>query len=98
MPAPNHDLHPRRRGAPYSYDEVEQIYLTAKSKRNAEALARTFGRTPGAIDFAWRWMDADVERFPEQAFNRLYRLVVQVRDALGTHARGRGIRSDSRIA
>jgi hypothetical protein len=79
---------PARRGAPYTYEEVELIYLTPSSKENAALLAELLERTPGAIDFAWRWCDADVERFPAKAFNRLYRLIRQVRGRLGIEARG----------
>lgn len=98
MPVPTHDLHPPRRGKPYTYDEVRWIYLTPASKANAEALAAFFGRTPGAIDFAWRWMDADVACFPAKAFNRLFRLVRQVRADLGAEARGSGFVPGSEVA
>lgn len=81
---------PSRRGAPYTYPEVLAIYLTPKSRDNAEALAAEFGRTPDGIDFAWRWIHGDVTRFPKRAFNRLHRLVKQVRADLGDEARGRG--------
>lgn len=90
MPTTSHDLHPRRRGASYTYDEVRQIYLTPKSSGNAAALAARFERTPGAIDFAWRWMDADVGCFPAKAFNRLHRLILDVRAELGAETRGQG--------
>lgn len=79
---------PQRRGAPYTLAEVELIYLVRKSTRAAELLAAELDRTPGAIDFAWRWMDADPERFPAKAFNRLYRLILEVRRLNGGEARG----------
>lgn len=79
-----------RRGAAYTYAEVRELYLTPKSRRNAEILAAAFGRTPGAIDFAWRWVYGDVSCFPPSAFNRLFRLVQQVRAELGDEARGKG--------
>ena len=81
---------PARRGAAYTYTEVRELFLTPRSRENAELLAAAFGRTPEAIDFAWRWIDADVTRFPASAFNRLYRSIQQVRRELGDEAGGTG--------
>ena len=80
---------PRRRGAPYTFHEVELLYLVRKSRENAELLAEELERTAGAIEFAWRWMDADLEGFPPKAFNSLYRLICRVRGKNGAEARGR---------
>ncbi len=78
---------PRHRRS-YREDELTLVFLVARSKENAEDLARRLGRTPSAIDWIWRWMDADPERFPEKAFNRLYRQIVDVRRRLGDERRG----------
>jgi hypothetical protein len=82
---------PRRRGAPYTFAEVEVIFLVRRSPDAAQELATEFERTPGAIQFAWRWMDADLEGFPPRAFNRLYRLILRVRRKLGQESRGAAI-------
>lgn len=81
---------PARRGAAYTHAEVRELYLTPKSRKNAERLGAAFGRTPEAIDFAWLWVYGDVTRFPPRAFNRLIHLVQQVRAELGDAARGTG--------
>lgn len=77
-----------RHRAPYTYAEVELLYLTPRSPENAERLAVQLGRNRSAIEWAWRWVYGDVERFPERAFGNLYSLVCQVRARHGGEARG----------
>jgi hypothetical protein len=78
---------PPRYGKPYEDAEIALVYLVERSDKARELLAKVLGRTEGAIDLVWRWVDhAD---FPPEAHNRIMRQVEWAEVQLGAENRGK---------
>lgn len=79
-PAPRHRKH-------YSDAEIALIYLVDKSDEAKHLLASLLGRTPGAIDYVWRWVAH--AGFPPEAYNQIMRQVEWAEERLGAENRGK---------
>ena len=78
---------PRKSGEHYEDAEIAMVYLVKKSDAARELLAHLLDRTPGAIDFVWRWVaHAD---FPREAEGQIKRQVEWCEERLGVENRGK---------
>lgn len=78
---------PLRHRQHYEDAEIALVYLVARSDRAKRLLAQLLGRTEGAIDMVWRWIEH--AGFPAEADNKIKRQAEWAEEQLGTGNRGK---------
>lgn len=78
---------PPRHGSPYEDAEIALVFLVGRSQAAREKLAKLLGRSEGAVDLIWRWIEHAA--FPPGADNRIKRQVEAAEKIFGSSNQGK---------